>query len=162
MAMTDITDNGAGDVTSVVAPAQSDATHEPADVEHSPTMDEVRGLREEAKRHRLARRAAEQERDTLRGRVDAHDKTDVERQLADRFAAPGDIWHVVQLSDLRDPDTGELDDERIGEHATHVLEQHPHWAKSSGMPSGFSSGVRQPIKRSATIGEAFKRSLHGR
>lgn len=51
--------NGTGDVANVPAPSGSDQSAG----DYPPSMDEVRGLREEAKRHRFAGRAAESERD---------------------------------------------------------------------------------------------------
>lgn len=123
-----------------------------------PSWDEVRSLRTEAKNHRLARRAAESERDALRGRVDAHDRSDVERQLADRLAAPGDIWLAVQLADLRDED-GQLDQEKINDRTEQVLADRPHWSKTSR--PDFSSGARTPIKPPKSIGSAFKQALGG-
>lgn len=136
------------------APPEAPTEREP------PSWDEVKSLRSEAKRHRLAQRAAEQERDQLRTRVDDYDKRDVERQIADRLAAPGDIWLAASLADLRDED-GQLDSDRISERVDAVLADRPHWRKT-GPPTNFSSGVRQPIKRERTIGEAFKNAISGR
>ena len=142
----------------------SPATGEPAGAgseREPPSWDEVRQLRAEAKRHRLTKNAAEQERDQLRTRVDAQDRREVERIAADKLANPSDLWLTTQLADLRDED-GELDSEKIGERVDQLVTDRPHWRKSNGPPPNFSSGVRQPLRRERTLGDAFKNALTGR
>ena len=98
----------------------------------------------------------------LRGtRVDAQDRREVERIAADKLANPSDLWLTTQLADLRDED-GELDSEKIGERVDQLVTDRPHWRKSNGPPPNFSSGVRQPIRRERTLGDAFKNALTGR
>ena len=79
--------NGTGDVANVPAPSGSDQSAG----DYPPSMDEVRGLREEAKRHRFAGRAAESERDQLRARVDAQDRREVERIAGGQMQNAGDL-----------------------------------------------------------------------
>ena len=124
-----------------------------------PSWEEVRQLRAEAKRHRLTKNAAEQERDALRGRVDAQDRREVERVAGDRLQNPADLWLTTQLADLRDED-GELDADKISQRVDGVLADRPHWRKTTGPPPNFSSGVRQPIQKPKSIGEAFKNALN--
>jgi hypothetical protein len=163
MSATSEHDGSAPDVTTAPSATEpSPATGEPAGAgseREPPSWEEVRQLRAEAKRHRLTKNAAEQERDQLRGRVDAQDRREVERIAGDRLASPGDLWLTTQLADLRDED-GELDSDKIGERVESVLSDRPHWRKTSGPPPNFSSGVRQPLKQPKTIGEAFKNALH--
>ena len=126
-----------------------------------PSWDEVSKLRAEAKRHRLAARAASEERDHLRGRLDAQDKREVERIAGDKLASASDLWLAVKLDELRDED-GELDSEKIGERVDQLVTEKPHWRKVEGPPANFSSGVRRPISQPKTLGSAFKSALHGR
>jgi len=158
-------DGSAPDVASApTASESSPATSEPAGAaaeREPPSLDELRQLRAEAKRHRLAKNAAEQERDQLRTRVDAQDKREVERLAADKLANPSDLWLTTQLADLRDED-GELDSEKIGERLDQLVTEKPHWKRVDRPAPNFSSGVRKPIRRERTIGEAFKSALTGR
>lgn len=78
-----------------------------------------------------------------------------------KLASPSDLWLTVNLADLRDGD-GELDSEKIGERLDQLTAERPHWRKTNGPPPNFSSGVRAPLKRERTIGEAFKNALTGR
>ncbi len=157
---------GAPDVTSTQPAAEpSPQGHDgaggsaPGAERDPPSWDEVRQLRAEAKRHRLTKVVAEQERDQLRGRVDAQDRREVERIAGDQLANPSDLWLTTQLSDLRDED-GELDSEKIGERVEQVLAERPHWRATA--PPDFSSGVRRPVQQPKTLGQAFKDSLLGR
>ena len=137
----------------------SPATPEPVDA-GTERESEIRQLRAEAKRHRLEKRAAESERDQLRGRVDQQDKREVERLASDRLQNASDIWLTTDITALRNED-GELDSEKISERLDAVLEQRPHWRKAGPAPN-FSSGVRKPIPQPKTLGQAFKDSLLGR
>lgn len=165
MSATSEHDPSAPDVTS--APSGADisiAPSEPAGASterEPPSWEEVRQLRAEAKRHRLAKNASEAERDQLRGRVDAQDRREVERVAAEQLANPSDLWLTVQLAELRDED-GELDSDKISARLDQLTAEKPHWRKTTGPPPNFSSGVRSPIKKPATIGEAFKNALHSR
>jgi hypothetical protein len=123
------------------------------------SWEEVSRLRAEAKRHRLAKVAAESERDQLRSRVDAQDRAAVERIAGDSLANASDIWLTTQIGDLRDEE-GEIDAEKVTERVTQLLDERPHWKKTGAID--FGGGVRQPVKRPATLGEAFKRSITGR
>jgi hypothetical protein len=161
------TDGSASPVTSApTATDTSPTTGEPggaASEREPPSWDEVHKLRAEARRHRLTKVAVESERDELRTRLDQHERREVERQIADRVQSPADFWLTTTPSDLRDPDTGELDSERVNERLDALLQERPHWAKAEpGLPSNFSSGVRKPIQKPKTIGEAFKSALHSR
>jgi hypothetical protein len=120
---------------------------------------ELREVRSEAKRHRLERNAAVAERDTLRARVDAADRREVERLAGERLQNAGDIWLTTDVQSLRDED-GELDKDLIAERVEHVLGERPHWRKTG--PADFSSGVRRPLKPAASLGEAFKNAIHSR
>jgi hypothetical protein len=159
-------DGSASDVT--IAPTATEtsaSSHEPVgDVSERDAASydaEVKSLRAEAKRHRLAQRAAESERDTLRTRVDAQDRREVERIAGDHMQNAADIWLTTQIGDLRDEE-GEIDREKINERVEQLLSDRPHWRKPNGPAPGFSSGVRQPLKPARTIGQAFKNSLGGR
>ena len=151
---------GASEATSAPIPGDpSPAASEPAGRE-PPSWEQVTQLRAEAKRHRLLKTTAEQERDQLRGRVDAQDRREIERQIGDRLQNPADFWLTAQLSDVRDED-GELDSEKLSARIDETLDQRPHWAKSApSIPANFSSGVRKPIQKPRTIGDAFKNALN--
>ncbi len=153
-------DTSAADVASASSATDSaPATGEGSERDPSSWESEIKQLRAEAKRHRLAQRAAESERDQLRTRVDQHDREHVERIVGDRLQNPSDLWLTTDLSSLRDEE-GAIDADKLSEHVEQLTADKPHWRKST--PADFSSGARQPIKRPASIGEAFKRSLHAR
>jgi hypothetical protein len=120
---------------------------------------EIRGLRAEAKRNRIAAHTAAQERDSLRSRIDSYDRREVERQIADRVQSPSDFWLTVQLQDLRDEE-GQIDAERVAERVDQVLGERPHWRRTER--PDFSSGARRPIVQPKSLGEAFKQSILGR
>jgi hypothetical protein len=119
---------------------------------------EIRGLRAEAKRNRIAAHAAAEERDSLRSRIDGYDRREVERQIADRVQSPSDFWLTTDIASLRDEE-GQIDQERVSERIDQVLGERPHWRRMP--PADFSSGVRRPIKPAKSLGEAFKQSLLG-
>lgn len=160
-------DASAPDATS--APSASETTPAPvesvdAGTEREPPNweAEARRARAEAKRYRQERNTVQQERDTLRGRIDGVDRREVERIASDRLQDASDIWLTTDIAALRDEE-GALDVDKVSEHLDAVLEQRSHWRKTTGPPPNFSSGVRQPIKRERTIGEALRtRSPAGR
>ena len=124
----------------------------------APSWAEIRRLREEAGKRRHALREVEAERDRLRDRVEAADRAEVERLLADRLVDPSDIWsNGVQLSDLHD-DEGNLDAEKVTEAAAKLIERKPHFATAG---TDFHGGVRQPVPRAPSFGSALKRRLTG-
>lgn len=138
------------------APPPSDSADAGSEREPSSWETEIKSLRAEAKRHRLAQRAAESERDQLRQRVDQNDRREVERLVGDRMQNAADIWLTASIGDLRDEE-GTIDAERVAERVDQLLEQRPHWKRTA--PADFSSGVRRPIQKPSSIGQAFKNSL---
>ena len=140
------------------APPVTDATTatetSPATAEHADAgtdrESEIRQLRAEAKRHRLAKNAAEAERDTLRGRVDQQDKREVERLAGDRLQNANDIWLTTDIAALRDEE-GALDADKISERLDAVLEQRPHWRKTNGPPrTSQAASARRSSSRRAS------------
>jgi hypothetical protein len=164
--MTETTPNGASelraDAQDVTRPLS--ATETPSEAPEGPqsaetdVTEQLRALRAEAKQHRLARRAAESERDQLRVRVDQADRLEVERLAGDRLQNPADLWLTSAIADFRDED-GQLDAEKVSERVDAVLAERPHWRTPA---ADFGSGVRKPIQRPASLGEAFKQSIRGR
>lgn len=116
-------------------PAQTDTSEEPqldAAVEAEPNN--------EAAKYRRQLRTVEGERDTLRDRLDARDRADVERMVQHRLTDPSDIWRGdVTLEQLRG-EGGELDPALVDAAAKAVTAQHPHWATGTG-PAAPSSAV---------------------
>lgn len=94
---------------------------------------EGRGGNAEAARYRTQLRAAEAERDTLAARVDALHRSAVERLVADRLAAPADLFDVGQadLADLLDDD-GNLDAAAVDQHVADLLATRPGLARDAG------------------------------
>jgi hypothetical protein len=164
--MTETTPDGASELRADAQDATRPltATEIPSEASEGPqsaepdVTEQLRALRSEAKQHRLARRAAESERDQLRVRVDQADRLEVERLAGDRLQNPSDLWLTASVADFRD-ENGELDAEKISERVDAVLAERPHWRTP---PADFGSGVRRPIQRSVSLGEAFKRSIAGR
>ena len=58
----------------------------------------------EAAKYRTERNEARAERDALRERIDAMQRSEVERQALERFTDPGDVWAVTSLDHLRGED----------------------------------------------------------
>src|SRR4051794_18971268 len=80
---------------------------EPEGAENAP--DDVAALRREAASYRRQLRGAEAERDGLRERLDARDRSDVERLAGATMADGRDLFVAgVQLAALRDPESGTL------------------------------------------------------
>jgi hypothetical protein len=128
------------------------------DRDRSYSYEDMKQVREEAKRYRLRLRDAEQERATLQGRVDRHDRAAVERVAGERLAAAEDVWLVHDVADFRGED-GSLDENAVRERATELAEQRPHWRKPAG--PGFDGGVRRPVAQPESFGSALKERVTG-
>ena len=76
---------------------------------------------------------------TLRERVEASDRAEVERLVGDRLVDPADLWTSVELASLRDDD-GALDPVRVNEAVSALVERKPHFAPA---PTNFNGGVRR-------------------
>jgi hypothetical protein len=152
---TTATVDGTGQPEHVAAPSGAASSTTPSTADYTPS-DEVRSLRSEAKQYRLRAKAAEQERDALRTRVDASDRREVERLAADRLQNASDFWLTTQLADLRDEEGG-IDADKVSERVEQVLADRPHWRKSA--PADFSSGARKPLTPPKTLGAAFKATI---
>lgn len=111
----------------------------------------------EAARYRRRLRDTEAERDTLKTRLEALQRGEVERLIADRFADPADIWRDgATLDTLLDKD-GHVDSKAVDNLAATLLEAHQHWAVPKKSPSGFQSGASAaPQPRQNAFAQAFK------
>ena len=92
---------------------QTPAT-EPEVVEQQPNQ--------EAAKWRRQLREAEAERDTLRGRVEAMQRSEIERLASGRLAKPESLWAAgAQLADLLD-EQGSVDPEKVEEAVTSAVD----------------------------------------
>lgn len=96
-------------------------------------------------RYRQQLRETQAERDALLQRVEAMQRNEVQRLVADRLADPNDLWRESELSDLLD-DAGNIDTAKLDDRVGGLLEEHPHWgieqpksAKRGGLKSGASA-----------------------
>jgi len=110
---------------------------------------EIAALRREAGGYRTRLRETEQERDTLRQRVERLERADVERLAAQAgFAQPSDVFMFAgDLEQLR-AEGGDLDTARLQELASRVLAERPGLRKPGvdyGSGSRIDNGqVREP------------------
>lgn len=115
----------------------------------------VRGLRNEARRHRTALREAEQQRDALQARLDVLDRAHVERLAAERMHDPSDLLDRTDLADLRAED-GTINEAAVREQVDALVQHRPHLARP---PAGFDGGIRgttQEPPPPPSFGEALK------
>ncbi|UAK35201.1 hypothetical protein K8O92_16080 [Nocardia asteroides] len=99
-------------------------------VDEADAGEQQNGNREAAK-YRRQLRETETERDALRERVTAYERTEVERLAADRLADPSDLWTGgTDLETLRGKD-GAIDPAKVGKAIEGVLESHPHWQRAT-------------------------------
>ena len=111
----------------------------------APSWAEVRRLREESGRRRHQLREVESERDRLRDRVEAADRSEVERMVGDRLVDPADFWsNGTHLAALKNDD-GEIDREKVDDAVESSDPGKPHYAKPQ---TDFHGGARQPLHRS--------------
>jgi len=97
-------------------------------------------LRREASRYRRQLREAEGERDGLRGRVEAMQRAEVERLVADQIAVPADVWLAgALLPDLLDDD-GNVDPAKVTDAVKAVLTDRPGLRRLNHV--AFDGGVR--------------------
>jgi hypothetical protein len=138
---------------------EAELTEAPEQPHHEVGEEDIAALRREAAQWRRRLRDAETERDALREQVDSRDRTDAERLAAQQLQAGADLWAGgVQLSDLRS-EGGALDPELVQQAAGRVVEQHPHWRRSS---PGFDGGARAlPPEPPPSFGQALKAQRRG-
>lgn len=86
----------------------------------------------QAKRYRLALRAAEAERDALLGRVEGFQRAEVERLAAAQLAQSDDLFTVggIELADLLD-ENGNVDAELVNAATATLVETRPGLHKNS-------------------------------
>lgn len=96
-------------------------------------------------KYRIALREAEAQRDQLKERLDKRDRAEVEHLVSSRLIDPQDLWHVVSLADLLDPDSGDISPQLIDECLERVIKEHPHWRFNPAAPaSAVSFGAEKP------------------
>ena len=143
--------------TAPVTPPEpvADAEPSPAPPDAVEGTDDVAALRREAAGYRRQLRAAETERDRLRGMLDVRDRGDAEKIAGQAMAAGADLWvGGVELDALRGDD-GALSPELVEQAVERVLAERPHWRKSPAAVS-FDGGARMPAPAPASFGEALK------
>jgi hypothetical protein len=91
--------------------------------------------RNREQRYRQQLRAAEAERDQLRERLERRDRAEVEHLVAARLIDPQDLWHVVTLADVLDPESGEISPQLVDEAVTRVVKEQPHWRFNPAAPA---------------------------
>lgn len=144
---------------------RSASEHDETPARHDPPQDQQSGdradpasLRREAAQRRRQLREVEAERDTLRARLDDHDRRDVERLAADVLADPRDVWISSSLDQMRAGD-GTLDRERVTAELKRVADEKPHWRKPSPPMPDFHAGARRPAPEPPSFGAAAKQSI---
>lgn len=155
------------------APGPANDPPEPREPHHEregAPSDDVSALRHEAASRRRALRqaeaehaaeitAVEAERDQLRQRVDQHERAAVERLAGGRLHDAADLWASTTLDDLRDPETGEVDANAIGQAVDDLIARKPHLARPMPPTADLHAGPRQTVPRPPSLGEAMKRQI---
>jgi hypothetical protein len=127
--------------------ASPDHNHAPAPDDGQEAVRDTAALERsrEAAGYRTRLRAAEgqlAERDALVGamreEVDRLHRVEAERLADASMGTPGDLWLVVELSDLRD-DAGRLDTEKVKAKVAEVVADRPSWRRRT---PGFDGGAR--------------------
>jgi len=116
--------------------------------------------RSREQRYRQQLRATETERDQLKDRLERRDKADVEHMIAGKLIDPADLWHVVSLADVLDPDTGEINPQLVDEAVTRVVKAHPHWRYSGAAPASLvtSPHAGTPEEQAPTWQQLFQQA----
>lgn len=124
---------------------------------------DVGKLRREAAGYRTKLREAEQERDTLRERVERHERGQVEQLAGEWMGNAADLWLVVSdLGELRNQD-GELDTERVKAAVDAALADRPHWRREAEYVD-LHGGARDSVPAPQPLphfGEQLKRAVGG-
>lgn len=117
-------------------------------------------LRREAARYRRELRGVETERDSLRDRLTALQRTEVERLATtdrDALARADDLWLAgTDLADLLDED-GQVDPDKVRQTVATITADRPHWRSTGPVPS-FDGGVRAAPASSPSWAEALRSS----
>ncbi|MGI5222280.1 hypothetical protein [Nocardia sp. CA-290969] len=150
------------------------AAEQDAPVDSAPEVPETDQETEEEQKNPAARQAAkyrrqlrdtEAERDGLRERVTGYERAEVERLVADSLADPADLWVAgTELDALRAED-GSIDPEKVNKTVAELLEQRPHWKRTTrtrydvgSLRSGAtSSGDTLPTSWQSAFGTALKK-----
>lgn len=80
----------------------------------------------EAARYRRRLREAEAERDRLAGIVEAHQRAEVERLVADTLAVPGDLWNFGAELGAFVTDDGSIDAEAVATYVDTLAAERPY------------------------------------
>jgi hypothetical protein len=97
----------------------------------------------EAKRYRLKLRETESERDTLRERVDALERAEVERIASNAgMATPADLWALTSLDAMRAD--GRLDRDAAHDHVAGILRERPTWRRQTPDLGAGARGSEPP------------------
>lgn len=133
------------------ASAAQDQERDPVDL-----TDDVQALRHEAASRRRALRAVEAERDTLRERIDARDRAEVEAIASNFLADASDFTAAVELDSLRGDD-GAVDLDAVQASIAGLLKAKPHYRLDRPTPN-LHQGYREEV---AEAGPSFGAALKG-
>lgn len=112
----------------------------------------------EAAKYRRELRETQEQLGQMQTRIDAVDRTAIERAAADaKLVSTEDLWLATDLTALRGED-GILDESLVAAHLEGLSESRPHWfAKSWGAPAG-PRGLR-PGQEPEDFDTAARRAL---
>lgn len=168
--MTDHTDAPAIDEPAAVAEPLAAQTDLPEPVStQDPSEDTDRpehGGNAEAAKYRRRLRDTEAERDALAVKVAAMQTEQVHRIAAEYLSQPGDLFEVgkVELAELLNPDTGEVDPDLVALGVSALLETRPGLGKPRlpAGPSTMGMGVGSTIRPGddTTWQDVLRRPLH--
>lgn len=121
----------------------------------APQTEQPHGDGREAAKYRRQLREAQTERDTLRGRVEAMQRLEVQRLAAADLAAPADLWLTgTALPDLLD-DNGDVDTAKVTDTIQRIIGDRPSWRAAPAPPS-FDGGVRATVPTATTYQEILR------
>lgn len=114
--------------------------------------------------YRIRAREAEAARNALAERVTRMQTAEVERMVTSGKVAlhdPDDLWQQVEIVELLDDDSGELDPEKVYEALSALVAQKPHLAKVVQQGPGFGQGTGYAISREPESGASWADVLRG-
>ena len=155
-----------GSVDEQTPPPEGDGTRhtqppDDAETETTPDTQQEQAAAGEAAKYRHKLRDTEKQLAAMTERVQAMQRSEVERLATSKLTDPGDIWRDgAQLADVLDDD-GNIDSGKVDGLIDNLVKSHAHWAAAKPQPprqrAGLTSGATKPADhRQATWADALR------
>ncbi len=128
--------------------APETADGEAAETETPPDAQQEQAAGGEAAKYRHKLRDTEKQLAAMTERVEAMQRSEVERIATSKLADPGDVWRDgAQLADVLDDD-GNVDSGKVDDLIGNLVKSHSHWAvakpQAPRQRTGLTSGATKP------------------